>query len=84
MSDLVKKYWLVSVMKTLQWHHGRLSEKNPNRIFLTEDILENLFQIHVTVEDLEQNNKMNYCKLPKLNEKDSLIVRDTCPKSLNY
>lgn len=41
--------------------------------FFTEDILENLFQMHVTVEDMEQNNKINYCKLPKLNEKDSLV-----------
>lgn len=49
--------------------------KQTQRAFLTEDILENLFQMHVTVEDLEQNNKINYCKLLKLNEKDSVVLK---------
>lgn len=67
-------------MNTLQWHHERLSEKKKKTqqtegAFLREGLLENLFQIHVTVEDLEQNNKMNFCKLPKLNEKDSLVLK---------
>lgn len=55
---------------------GCHKKKNrPERAFLTEDILENLFQMHITVQDLEQNNKMNYCKLSKLNEKDSVVLK---------
>lgn len=45
------------------------------RAFLTEDILENLFQMHITVEDLEQKNKINYCKLSKRDEKDSVVLK---------
>lgn len=43
-------------------------------------MLENVFQIDVTVEDLEQNNKMNCRKLPKLNEKYSLVLKECTSK----
>lgn len=34
-------------------------KKQTEGAFLTEDKSENLFQMHLTVEDLEQNNKIN-------------------------
>lgn len=54
---------------------GYEKKKQTERAFLTEDILKNLFQMHITVEDLEQKNKMNYCKLSKLDEKDSVVLK---------